>query len=72
MGSLIPLVQTTKLVSRPPPRTLITQRQFDLALDDVRVQAMTPTQRQSALRSLVRLMLEAGGAAQEEAGNDHT
>lgn len=71
MGSLIPFTQTTKLVLRPAPRTLTTPRQFDLALDDVRVQAMTSTERQSALRSLVRLLLEAGGGAiQEEEGSD--
>lgn len=70
MASLIPFTQTTKLVLRPTSRTLTTPRQFDLALDDVRVQAMTSTERQSALRSLVRLLLEAGGGALLEEGSD--
>ena len=72
MGSLISFTQTTKLVLRPAPRTLTTPHQFNLALDDVRVQAVTSTERQSALRSLVRLLLEAGGGAiQEEGSDDH-
>jgi hypothetical protein len=71
MGSLVPLAQTTKLVSRPTPRALTTPRQFDLVLDDVRLSGMTSAQRQAALRSLARLLLEAGGVAIQEAGDDH-
>ena len=70
MGSLVPLTQTTKLVSRPIPRALTTPRQFDLVLDDARLSGMTPTQRQAALRSLARLLLEAGGVAIRETGDD--
>lgn len=70
MGSLIPFTQTTKLVSIPTPKALTTPRQFDLALDDVRLSGMTSAQRQAALRSLARLLLEAGGVAIREAGDD--
>ena len=71
MGSLVRLTQTTKIVSRPIPRALATPRQIDLALDDVRLSGMTPTQRQAALRSLARLLLEAGGVAIRETGDDN-
>ena len=70
MGSLVSLTQTTKLVSIPTPKALTTPRQFDLALDDVRLSGMTSAQRQAALRSLARLLLEAGGVATREAGDD--
>jgi len=70
MGSLVPLTQTTKLVSKPIPKALTTPRQIDLALDDVRLAGMTSTQRQAALRSLARLLLEAGGVAIRENGDD--
>ena len=71
MGSLVPLTQTTKLVSKPIPKALTTPRQIDLALDDVRLSGMTTTQRQAALRSLTRLLFEAGGLTQQEDGDDH-
>ena len=70
-ASLIPIAQTTQLVPRPassPPRS---GRQFHLALDGVHVQAMTPADRQTALMSLVRLLLEAGGTSKEESSDDH-
>jgi len=70
MASLVSLTQTTKLVFKPTPKALTTPRQFDLALDDLRLSRMTSAQRQAALRSLARLLLEAGGVAKREIGDD--
>jgi hypothetical protein len=57
MGSLLSLARRTELAPRldhtPPPAP----RQLDLVLDDVRLQGMTPVERQAALRSLANLLL---------------
>jgi hypothetical protein len=45
--------------------------QLDLVLDDVRLRGMTAAERQAALRAIARLLLEAGGAASEEVGDDN-
>jgi hypothetical protein len=46
-------------------------RQLDLVLDDVRFRAMTPAERQAVLRAMARLLLEAGGVATREVGDDN-
>ena len=68
---LIPITQATQLVPRPILSPQKAGRQLDLAFDRVDVQAMTPADRQVVLRSLVRLLLEAGGISREESGDDH-
>jgi hypothetical protein len=69
MGFLVQLTQRTKLSPRPhgtrPPL------QLDLVLDDVRLQGITAAQRQTVLRALARLLLEAGDVATREVGDDH-
>ena len=70
MESLAPLATGTEFVPIPE-ETLPTPRQLDLVLDDARLQRMTPTQRQAALRSLAHLLLESAGIATREAGDDH-
>lgn len=42
-----------------------------LVLDDVRLRAMTPAERQAVLRAMARLLLEAGGVATREVSNDN-
>jgi hypothetical protein len=46
-------------------------RQLDLVLDDVRLRAMTPAERQAVLRAMARLLLEAGGIATREVSDDN-
>ena len=50
---------------------LTAPRQLDLVLDDVRFRAMTPVERQAVLRAMARLLLEAGGVAAREVGDDN-
>ena len=45
-------------------------RQLDLVLDDMRIQGMTPVERQAVLRSLALLMHEASGLTVREVGDD--
>lgn len=72
MGSLVPLAQRTKLAAaRPKARPLTAPRQLDFVLDDVRLLGMTVKERQAALRSLARLLLEASGVAMPEVSDDH-
>ena len=71
MGLLIPLARTTELVPRPARTPPTPPRQLDLVFEDVRLRGMTPAERQAALRSLAHLLLEAGGIAPQEAGDDH-
>src|SRR5438876_4751759 len=62
MGSLVPLARRTQLVLRPECTPPTAPRQLDLVLDDVRLRGMTPAERQAVLRSLARLLLEAGAS----------
>jgi hypothetical protein len=50
---------------------LTAPRQLDLVLDDVRLRAMTPAERQAVLRAMARLLLEAGGVATREVSDDN-
>jgi hypothetical protein len=69
MEARLPLARRTDLVCR---RTaLMAPRQLDLVLDDVRFRAMTPTERRAVLRAMARLLLEAGGVATPEVGDDN-
>jgi hypothetical protein len=71
MGWLLPLarrIELTPRLARTPPTA---PRQLDLVLDDVRLRGMTPAERQTALRSLAHLLLEASGTATQEVGDDH-
>ena len=69
MGALLPLARRTELACRHT--ALTAPRQLDLVLDDVRLRGMTPAERQAVLRALARLLLEAGGIATREVGDDN-
>jgi hypothetical protein len=69
MGSLVPLARRTEPACRHT--ALMPPRQLDLVLDDVRFRAMTPAERQAVLRAMARLLLEAGGVATREVGDDN-
>jgi hypothetical protein len=71
MGSLVPLARRTQLALRSELTPPNAPRQLDLVLDDVRLRGMTPAERRAVLRSLARLLLEAGGVARQEVGDDH-
>jgi len=71
MGWLVPFTQRTQLVPRPQHRTRIGERQLNLVLDDERIQGMTETERRAVLMTLARLLLEAGGVAMRELGDDN-
>ena len=71
MGALVRLDQPTAVVSRATHKAPAALRQLDLVLDNARLGGMTPAERQAVLRSLARLMLEAGGIAMQEAGDDN-
>lgn len=67
MGSLLPLARALELVPRP---RLAPPRQLDLVLDDVRLQSVTAAQRQTTLKVMAQLLIEASGAVTAEAGDD--
>jgi len=69
MEARLPLARRTELVCRHI--ALTTPRQLDLVLDDVRLLAMTPAERQAVLRAMARLLLEAGGVARPEVSDDN-
>jgi len=71
MASQLPLARKTEPAPTPEPPLPISPRQLDLVLDDVRIQGMTPAERQATLRSLAHLLLEASGVAMRETGDDH-
>ena len=59
MGSLLPPTVSTK-----PPR------QLTIALDRPVLDGMTPAERNTAIRCLARLLMEAAGVQPEEIGDD--
>jgi hypothetical protein len=67
MGSLLPLARASELVLRP---RLAPPRQLDLVLDDVRLHSVTAAQRQTILKAMALLLIEASGAVTAEAGDD--
>ena len=69
MEARLALAQRTELACRHT--ALRAPRQLDLVLDDVRFRAMTPAEREAVLRAMARLLLEAGGVAMREAGDDN-
>ncbi len=71
MGSLVQLRRRTQLAPSPHHRAWTAPLQLDLVLDDVRLRGMTPTERQTVLRTLARLLLEAGGISMRGADDDH-
>jgi len=71
MGSLVQFTRRTGLAPRPHHGTRTAPLQLDLVLDDLRLRGMTPAERQAALRALARLLLEAGGVATREVGDDN-
>lgn len=71
MRSLVPLTRSRNLAPRSEPRPPRAPRQLDFVLDDVRLQGMTAKERQVALSSLARLLLEASGVAMPEVSDDH-
>lgn len=70
MRSLIPLETKTELVPSRRRPLAIAPHQLSLVLDDVKLFGMTQEEHRAALRALVHLLLEAGGAASREAGDD--
>jgi hypothetical protein len=71
MESQVPLTRRTRLAPRQECTPPTSTRQLELVIDDVRLRGLTPAQRQAALRTLARLLLEASGIAKQEAGDDH-
>jgi hypothetical protein len=71
MGSLVQLTRRSGLAPIPRHRTRMVPFQLDLVLDDVRLRGMTAAERQAALRAIAQLLLEAGGTAREEVGDDN-
>jgi hypothetical protein len=69
MEARLSLARRTELACRHT--TLTAPRQLDLVLDDVRFRAMTPAERQTVLRAMARLLLEAGGVATREVSDDN-
>jgi hypothetical protein len=69
MEARLPVARRTELACRH--KALTAPRQLDLVLDDVRVRAMTPAERQAVLRAMARLLLEAGGVATREVSDDN-
>ena len=69
METRFALTQRTEVARRHS--ALMAPRQLDLVLDDVRFRAMTPTERRAVLRAMARLLLEAGGVATPEVGDDN-
>ena len=69
MEARLPLARWTELVCR---RTaLMAPRQLDWFSTTWRFRAMTPTERRAVLRATARLLLEAGGVATPEVGDDN-
>ncbi len=71
MGSLVPLGSGTKLVPKIRHSTPAAPRQLALVLDNARLRGLTPAERQMVIRSLARLLLEAGGVGAREDGDDN-
>jgi hypothetical protein len=71
MGSQVQLTPKTELAPRPHHGTRTAPLQLHLVLDDVRLRGMSSAERQTVLRTLARLLLEAGGAATREVGDDN-
>jgi hypothetical protein len=71
MGSLVQLTRRTGLARRPHHGARMAPLQLDLVLDDLRLRGITLAERQAALRVLARLLLEAGGVATREVGDDN-
>jgi len=71
MRSLVQLTRRTGLTPRPRHGTRKAPLQLDLVLDDVRLRAMTPAERQAVLRAMARLLLEAGGVSMREISDDN-
>ena len=69
MAALLPVARRTELACRHT--ALRAPRQLDLVLDDKRLRAMTPAERQAVLRAMARLLLEAGGVATREVSDDN-
>jgi hypothetical protein len=72
METLVQLRQRTGLALTPHHGMLQTfPHQIALVFDDVRLRGMTPEERQTVLRMLARLLLEARGVATREVGDDN-
>jgi len=69
MEARLPLTRRTELACSHT--ALTAPRQLDLVLGDVRFRAMTPTERQTLLRAMARLLLEAHGVATREVSDDN-
>jgi hypothetical protein len=70
MGSLLPLARASELAQKPRHVLQAPPRQLDLVLDDVRLQSATAAQRQTILKAMAQLLIEASGAVTAEVGDD--
>jgi hypothetical protein len=68
MEARLPLARRTELARRHI--ALTAPRQLNLVLDDVRLRAMTPAERQAVLRATL-LLLNAGEVATQEVSDDN-
>ena len=71
MGSLVPLARGRSLLRERSTRRRQHHANSTSFSTTSRLRGMTPAERQAALRSLARLLLEASGVATREAGDDH-
>lgn len=55
---------------RPPTVSTMLPRQLTIALDRPVLDGMAPAERNTAIRCLARLLMEAAGAQPEEIGDD--
>ena len=62
---------TTELAPRPHHGSRTSPLQLQLVLEDVRLRGMSVAERQAVLGTLARFLLEAGGVATPEVGDDH-
>jgi hypothetical protein len=71
MEAQLRLARGTELARRLKHSLPAVPRQLDLILDDTPFRSMTLVERQTVLRALARLLLEAGGVAKREASDDN-
>jgi hypothetical protein len=71
MGSLVPFTRRNALVPVTRRRPLAGPQQLDLVLDNARLTSQSATERRAVVQALARLLLEASGVAQLEAGHEH-
>ena len=71
MGSQVQLTPTTELAPRAHHGNRTAPLQLQLVFEDVRLRGMSVAERQAVLGTLARFLLEAGGVATPEVGDDY-